>query len=159
MDSIWLTVLLSNDRWLFIEYFWGFVESLCVFYTSMFMVPKRALLSTLATPVSFVQTRPPVLLQVFLHSGKLFSIPVCTDVVCLYFFLLQPPLCKLNFRTWTSSSQSAQCCSSRHIISHFPSLRFVSAFPESLAVFLCFIKCPYSTEMVIGVFKENLPLG
>lgn len=50
MDSIWLTLLLSNDRWLFIEYFLGFVESVCVFYTSMFLVPKRVLLPTLATP-------------------------------------------------------------------------------------------------------------
>lgn len=47
----------------------------------------------------------------------------------------------------------------KQVISHFPSLRFVSALPESLAVFLCSIKCPYSTETVIGVFKENLPLG
>lgn len=139
--------------------FFGFCGVCLCFYTSMFMVPKRALLSTLATPpVSFLQTRPPVLLQVFLHSGNLLSIPVCTDVVCLYFTFYTSPLqalvqdideqfllCSLLFKTF--------------IKSHFPSLRFVSALPESLAVFLCFIKCPYSTETVIGVFKENLPLG
>lgn len=62
-------------------FFWV-LWSLSVFLYQ-FMVPKRVLLSTLATPpVSFVQKRPPVLLQVFLHSGKLLSIPVCTEVVC-----------------------------------------------------------------------------
>lgn len=40
MDSAWLTVLLSNDRWLFIEYFLGFVESvffihLCLWFQSV----------------------------------------------------------------------------------------------------------------------------
>lgn len=64
------------------------------------MVPKRALLSPVTTPPVGFQTRPPVLLQVFLHSGNLFSIPVCTEVVCLSFTFT--PLCyKLTFLTWT----------------------------------------------------------
>lgn len=120
--------------------FFGF-RGVCVFYTSLCMVPKRALLFTLATPpVRFVQT--PVLLQVILHSGKLLSIPLCTKVVCPY-FSCRPPLYRLKFRTWTNSSSVCSELFTRYIISHVPSLRFGSALPESLAVFLCFIKCPY----------------
>lgn len=139
--------------------FFGFCGVCLCFYTSMFMVPMRVLLFTLATPpVSFVRTHPLVLLQVFLHSGKLLSIPICTEVLCLY-FTSKPPLYNFKFRTWTSSSVLSVLFI-QNIISHFPSLHFkVSALPERLAVFLCFIKCPYCTETVIGVFMENLPLG
>lgn len=96
------------------------------------MVPKRALLSPVTTPPVGFQTRPPVLLQVFLHSGNLFSIPVCTEVVCLYFTLT--PLCyKLTFLMWTFLMYDSW--------DPVP-LRFVSALPESLAVFLCFYQVP-----------------
>ncbi len=61
---------------------------------------------------------------------------------CVFISLLHLPLYKLPYRTWTSSSQPAQCCSPRYVVSHFLSLRFVSAPPESLAVFLCFYQVP-----------------
>lgn len=45
-----------------------------------------------------------------------------------------------------------------HTYKRFPSPHFhISALPESLAVLFVLFKCPYSTETVIGVFKENRP--
>uniref|UniRef100_A0A7N6C0Z1 Phosphodiesterase n=1 Tax=Anabas testudineus TaxID=64144 RepID=A0A7N6C0Z1_ANATE len=80
-----------------------------------------------------------------------------SGMLCLY-FTSKTPLCHCKFSAWTSSS----VCSVlfiQYIISYFPSLHFnISALPERLAVFLCFIKCPCCTETVNGVFKENLPL-
>lgn len=116
----------------------------------LLMVPKRVLLSTLATsPVSFVQTCPPVLLQVFLHSGKLLSIPVSTSVVCPY-FTPAPRLHELlRFRISSSWSQPRSV-----LFTRFPPLHLTLA-RKCRQCFLCFIKCPYSTETV--VFKETLP--
>lgn len=153
MDSNWLTVLLSDDRWLFIEYFLGFVESVCVFYTS--------LCACCSPPWPLLPA------ALFRHAHRYFFKFFCTQENsspfpsvlkwCALISLFTPPFHKLKLSIRTSSSVCS-VLSTCDITFSFP-LRFVSASPESLAVFLCFIKCPYSTETVIGVFEEHLHLG
>lgn len=139
--------------------FFGVLWSPSVFFLYLFMVPKRVLLSTLATPpVSFVQTRPPVLLQVFLHSGKLLSISVCTEVVCPY-FTFTPPLYKLGFRTLTSSSQSCSVLFIWYVISHFPSLRFVSDLPEIFLQCFCVLSSAHTLQRRLSVYSRRISLS
>ena len=111
--------------------FFGFC-GVCVFYTSMFMVPKRSLLSTLATPpVSFVQTRPPVLLQVFLHSGKtpFHSHSYWSGVSVCQFYTPPPPPPPFLHSLRSAHGWTAQ---THDITSSFPPLRL------SLKVSQCF---------------------
>lgn len=163
MDSTWLTVLLSNDRWLFIEYFFGFCGVFLCFYICLWFqsvccsLPLPLLLSALFRNAHRYFKFKFSSLQFFLHSGKLLSIPVHTEVVCPN-FIFTPLLYKFELRILMSSSLSCSALSTWPVVSHFPSLHFLTDLPEFLAMFLCFIKCPYSTETVIGVFKENLPL-
>lgn len=79
---------------------------------------------------------------------------------CVFISLLHPlPFTSLSLGRGRAVHSLLSAVHTTRNITFFPSFCFVSALPESAAVFLCFIKCPYSTETVIGVFKENLPLG
>lgn len=152
MDSTWWTVLLSNDRWLFIEYFLGFVESVCVFYTSMFLVPKRALLSTLATPpVSFTPTGTSssffALRKTPLHSP--FVLKWC-DLICLFF----PPFTSLSLVHGTSSSQPARCC---FITFSFSPLRLSLAWKFS-SVF-CVLSSAHTLQRRLSVCSRRISLS
>lgn len=61
---------------------------------------------------------------------------------CVFISLLHLPLYKLPFRTMDEQFTARSVLFTRYVTSHFPSLRFVSASPESLAVFLCFYQVP-----------------
>lgn len=159
MDSTRLTVLLSNDRWLFIEYFFGFVESVCVFYTSVY--GSKACAALHLDHSSFSAS--------FRHAHRYFFKFFCTQetplhspfvlIWCVLISLFRLPLYKLSTRT--SSSQSAQCWShdtQYHIF--LPSfLRFISALPESSAVFSVFISSAHTLQRRSSVCSRRISLS
>lgn len=161
MDTAWLTVLLSNDRWLFIEYFWVLWSlSLFFFIHLMFMVPKCVLLPNLATPpVGFGQTRPPVLLQLIFYffCTQENSSPSTSVLKLCPSFPFLPPFHALQLGVRTSSSACSTPLypppppshSAYHVV---PSPRLASALPEMFSsASTCFYQVPIlSTETVIG---------
>lgn len=156
MDGIWLTVLLSNDRWLFIEYFLGFVKSVCVFIHLCLWFQ-----SVCCSP-----PWPLLLSALFRHAHRYYFKFFCTQENsfpfpfvlkwCVFISLLHLPFMSLSLGCGRAVHS---LLSAVHRIRKI-TLLLVSASSQPclkvLAVFLCFIKCPYSTETVNGVFKENL---
>lgn len=115
--------------------FSGFLWRVLCCFLHLFMVLQRALLSTLPTPVSFLQTRPAVLHHVLLHSGETPFIPVCTEVVCPPFACRSSPL---SLNTMVASCSRPRSRAAPPLLP----LRILSASPEILAAFPCFNEVP-----------------
>lgn len=120
--------------------FFGFC-GVCVFYTSMFMVPKRALLSTLATPpVSFYPNMPTGTSSSFFALRKTpFHSRLYWSGVSLFHFSTSPVRSFCLGHGW-AASQAARCPFTSHV--SFPPLRLSLAWKKVLAVFLCFYQVP-----------------
>ncbi len=142
MDSTWLTVLLSNDRWLFIEYFFGFC-GVCLCFLYIYVYGSKACAA--------------------LHLGHS-SCPLCSDTPTgtssSFFALRKSPfhsrlywsgVSLFNFATSPLQAlvqdvdEQLSVCSLLFIgciISLLPSLRFVSALPESFSSVSVFYQVP-----------------